>query len=99
GTSHGGRRRPAGEFPAGTVALCQRGDRPAGQPARDADRAETATPALAGHTEPDAATSNDNALSTAERQELAARRPENRRPREDVEILKRATVIVATLTR
>ena len=99
GNNHGWRRPPAGEFPAGTVALRQRGDRPASQPARDADRAETATPALAGHTEPDATTSNDNALSTAERQELAALRRENRRLREDVEILKRATVIVATLTR
>src|SRR5262249_4458264 len=33
GNNHGGRRPPAGEFPAGTVALRQRGDRPAGQPA------------------------------------------------------------------
>jgi len=92
------RRPPAGEFPASTVALCQRDGRPANQAAQDADLTETAVRALAGYAEPDTSTSNDDTLTTTQRWELAALRRENRRLREDVEILKRATAIVATLT-
>src|SRR5262245_31587843 len=44
-------------------------------------------------------TSNNDALTTTERWELAALRRENRRLREHVEILKQATAIVATPTR
>ena len=49
--------------------------------------------------ERDAGTRDDGGLSTSEREELAALRRENRRLREDVEILKRATAFFAKETR
>jgi transposase len=42
--------------------------------------------------ERDAGTRSDGGLTSAERQELSALRRENQRLRQDVEILKRATV-------
>ena len=45
----------------------------------------------------DAGTRRDGGLSTDERRELAELRRENRRLREDVEILKRATAFFATV--
>ena len=47
----------------------------------------------------DAGTVSDGGLTTGERKELAQLRRENRRLREDVEILKRATAIFAGETR
>jgi transposase len=93
------RRLPGGEFPAATVTRCRRDDRPANRAAQDVDPIETPMRAQAGQAEPDARTSNDDGLTTAERLELAELRRENRRLREDVEILKQATAIVARLTR
>jgi len=49
--------------------------------------------------ERDAGSRGDGGLTSAERQELAALRRENRRLRGDVEILKRATAFFATGTR
>ena len=49
--------------------------------------------------ERDAGTSSDGGLTSAERKELAQLRSENRRLREDVEILKRATAFFAKETR
>ena len=49
--------------------------------------------------ERDAGTRSDGGLTSAERQELAALRRENRRLREDVEILKRATAFFVKETR
>jgi transposase len=46
----------------------------------------------------DAGTRNDGELTSADQRELAELRRENRRLREDVEILKRATAIFATAT-
>jgi transposase len=93
------RRSFAGEFTVEIVELCRREDRPTGQVARDVDLIETADQAWVNQPEPDAATGNDGGLTTAERRELAELRRENRGLREDVEILKRATAILATTTR
>ena len=49
--------------------------------------------------ERDAGTSGDGGLTSAERDELAVLRRENRRLREDVDILKRATAFFAKETR
>jgi transposase len=49
--------------------------------------------------ERDAGTRRDGGLTTEERRELAELRRENRRLREDVEILKRATAFFAKKTR
>jgi transposase len=100
------RRSPSVEFPADTVALCRRNDRPPSWAVQDVDLIEqdvdlieTAVRARVGQAEPDARVSNDDGLTSAERWELAELRRENRMLREDVEILKRATAIVARLTR
>ncbi len=47
----------------------------------------------------DAGTSQDGSLTSTERRELAELRRENRRLREDVKILKRATAFFAKETR
>jgi transposase len=49
--------------------------------------------------ERDAGSRGDGGLTSAERQELAALRRENRRLREDVEVLKRATAFFVKETR
>jgi transposase len=81
------------------IELGQRGDGPAGRPTKDRDLTATAVQAwldLAGR---EAGTCNDGGLTSSDRRELAELRRENRRLREDVEILKRATAIFATATR
>jgi transposase len=84
------RRSFTAEFKAEIVELCQRGDRSIGQVARDFDLTETAVREWIRQAERDAGTRGDGGLTSAERQELSALRRENRRLREDVEILKRA---------
>jgi transposase len=85
------RRSFTPEFKAEIVDLCQRGDRTVGQVAKDFDLTETAVREWVKQAERDAGTRQDGGLTSAERQELAELRRENRRLREDVEILKRAT--------
>jgi transposase len=85
-------------FKAEIVELCQRGERSVGQIARDFDLTETAVREWLKQTERDAGTRTDG-LTTSERDELAALRRENRRLREDVDILKRATAFFAKETR
>ena len=92
------RRSFTPEFKAEMVELCQRGDRSIGQVARDFDLTETAVREWVRQAERDAG-SGDGGLTSAERQELSALRRENRRLREDVEILKRATAFFAKGTR
>ena len=92
------RRSFTPEFKAEIVELCQRGDRSIGQVARDFDLTETAVREWVRQAERDAGT-GDGGLTSAERQELSALRRENRRLREDVEILKRATAFFAKGTR
>ena len=79
--------------------LCQRGDRSIGQVARDFDLTETAVREWVRQAERDAGTRGDGGLTSQERQELAVLRRENRRLREDVEILKRATAFFVKETR
>ena len=93
------RRAFTPEFKAEIVELCQRGDRSVGQVARDFDLTETAVREWVKQAERNAGTRQDGGLTSAERQELAELRRENRRLREDVEILKRATAFFAKETR
>ena len=85
------RRSFTPKFKAEIVELCQRGDRSIGQVARDFDLTETAVREWVRQAERDAGTRDDGGLATEERRELAELRRENRRLREDVDILKRAT--------
>ena len=93
------RRSFTPEFKAEIVDLCQRGDRSTGQVARDFDLTETAVREWVRQAERDTGTRSDSGLASTERQELAQLRRENRRLREDVEILKRATAFFAKETR
>jgi transposase len=87
------------EFKAEIVDLCQRGDRSVGQVAKDFDLTETAVREWVKQAERAAGTRDDGGLTSSERQELAELRRENRRLREDVDILKRATIFFAKETR
>jgi transposase len=93
------RRAFTPEFKAEIVELCQRGDRSVGQVARDFDLTGTAVREWVRQAERDAGTRDDGGLTSAERRGLAQLRAENRRLREDVEILKRATAFFAKETR
>jgi transposase len=93
------RRAFTPEFKAEIVGLCQRGDRSVGQVAKDFDLTETAVREWVKQAGRDAGTRRDGGLATDERQELAQLRRENRRLREDVEVLKRATAFFAGETR
>jgi transposase len=93
------RRSFTPEFKAEIVDLCQRGDRSVGQVATDFDLTETAVREWVRQSERDAGTRRDGGLTTDERSELAQLRRENRRLREDVEVLKRATAFFAGETR
>ena len=93
------RRSFTPEFKAEIVARCQAGDRSVGQVARDFDLTETAVREWVRQAERDAGTPGDGGLTSAERQELSALRRENRRLRQDVEILKRATAFFVQETR
>ena len=92
------RRSFTAEFKAEIVELCRRGDRSVGQGARDFDLTETAVREWVKQADIDDGTRSDG-LTTAERGELSALRRENRRLREDVEVLKRATAFFAKETR
>jgi transposase len=92
------RRAFTPEFKAEIVELCQRGDRTVGQVSKDFDLTETAVRAWVKQAELDAGI-RDDGLTSDERDELATLRRENRRLREDVEILKRATAFFAKETR
>jgi len=91
------RRSFTPEFKAEIVEACSRGDRSVGQVARDFDLTETAVRAWVKQADIDAG--RGDGLTTAERDELAQLRRENRQLREDVGILKRATAFFAKETR
>lgn len=91
------RRSFTPEFKADIVERCRAGDRSIGQVAKDFDLGETAVRAWVRQAEVDAG--ERDGLTTEELEELAQLRRENRRLREDVEILKRATAFFAKETR
>ena len=93
------RRSFTDEFKAEIVELCQRGDRSIGQVARDFDLTETAVREWVKQAERDAGTRDDGGLTTRSETSSQQLRRENRRLREDVEILKRATAFFAKETR
>jgi transposase len=92
------RRAFTPEFKAEIVELCRQGDRTVGQVAKDFDLTETAVRAWVKQAELDAGDREDGLTST-EKEELAQLRRQNRRLREDVEVLKRATAFFAKETR
>ena len=91
------RRSFTPEFKADIVERCQRGDRTIALVARDFDLTETAVRAWVRQAEIDAC--ERDGLTSEERAELAQLRRDNRRLREDVEILRRATAFFAKETR
>ena len=91
------RRSFTPEFKPEIVELCQRGDRSIGQVARDFDLTETAVREWVRQADVDAG--KRDGLTSEEKAELAQLRKENRRLKEDVEILKRATAFFAKETR
>ena len=86
------RRSFTPEFKREIVEACGRGDRSVGQVARDFDLTETAVRAWVKQADIDAG--RLDGLTSAEREELAQLRRENRQLREDVGILKRATAFM-----
>jgi transposase len=91
------RRSFTPEFKADIVERCRRGDRSIGQVARDVDLTETAVREWVRQADVD--DGNGEGLASEERRELTELRRENRRLREDVEILRRATAFFAKETR
>jgi transposase len=91
------RRSFTPEFKADIVERCLAGDRSIGQVARDFDLVESAVRRWVEQAEIDAG--NRDGLTSGEREELSQLRRENRRLREDVDILKRATSFFAKETR
>src|SRR5215213_1018880 len=87
------RRSFTPEFKAEIVEACSRGDRSVGQVARDFDLTETAVREWVRQADVDAG--RRDGLATTEHEELSQLRRENRRLREDVEILERATAFFA----
>jgi transposase len=92
------RRSFTPEFKAEIVELCRRGDRTVGQVSKDFELTETAVRQWVKQAELDAGTRSDG-LTSDEHAELSRLRAENRRLREDVDILKRATAFFAKETR
>ena len=91
------RRSFTPEFKADIVERCRVGDRSIGQVAKDFDLTETAVRAWVHQAETDAG--ERPGLTTEEKEELTRLRRENRSLKEDVEVLKRATVFFAKETR
>ena len=91
------RRSFTPEFKADIVERCRVGDRSIGQVAKDFDLTETAVRAWVNQAETDAG--ERPGLTTEEKEELTQLRRQNRSLKEDVEVLKRATVFFAKETR
>jgi transposase len=85
------------EFKTEIVELCRRGDRSIGQVAKDFDLTETNVRNWVKQAEIDQG--ERPGLTTEDKEELTRLRRENRSLKEDVEILKRATVFFAKETR
>jgi transposase len=94
-------RRPRRSFPdeykAQVVDLCRSGERSVGAVAKDLDLSETAVRRWIAQAEIDAG--HRAGLTSAEREELARLRRENRVLREERDLLKRAASFFARETR
>jgi transposase len=94
-------RRPRRSFPdeykAQVVELCRSGERSVGAVAKDLDLSETAVRRWIAQAEIDAG--QRAGLTSAEREELARLRKENRILREERDLLKRAASFFARETR
>ena len=91
------RRSFTDEYKAQVVELCRRGERSLAAVARDLDLSETAVRRWVAQAQIDAG--EREGLTSAEREELARLRRENRVLREERDILKRATAFFARETR
>lgn len=91
------RRSFTPEFKADIVEQCRKGDRSIAQVAKDFDLTETAVREWCRQADVD--DGQRPGLTSAERDELALLRRENRRLQQDVEILRRATAFFAKETR
>jgi transposase len=86
------------EFKAEIVGLCLRGERSIPQVVHDFELTDSAVRNWIKQAQIDAGTRTDGPTS-GELDEIAALKAENRRLREDVEILKRATAFFVNETR
>jgi transposase len=91
------RRTFTPEFKAEVVKLCRAGDRSIGQVARDLGLNETTVRNWVNQADIDAGVRDG--VTSAERDEIARLRKENRTLREDRDILRRATAFFAKETR
>jgi transposase len=91
------RRAFTPEFKAEIVDACRRGDRSIRQVARDFDLTESSVRSWFNQSDVDGG--RRDGLRSEEREELSQLRRENRRLREDVEILRRATAFFVKETR
>jgi transposase-like protein len=89
------RRSFTKEFKAEAVRLCRVGDRSIGKVAKDLDLTETALRAWVKQAEVDAGHGPPEVLTTAEREELARLRRENKRLQMERDILKAAATFFA----
>ena len=89
------RRSFTDEFKAEVVKRVLTGHRTAGQVARELDLTETAVRAWVQQHKTDQGKGPPGALTSAEREELARLRKENRELKEDREILKKAAAFFA----
>ncbi len=83
------------QFKSEVVALCQVGDRSITEVAKDLDLTETAVRAWVQQATVDGTVAPTGALTTAEREELARLRRENKRLLMEREILKKAATFFA----
>jgi transposase len=97
----GAARRPrrafTDQYKADVVALCRTSGKSIGQVCRDLDLTETAVRHWVAQADID--NGKRDGLTTAERQELARLRKENRALREERDLLKRAAAFFARETR
>ncbi len=89
------RRKFTPEFKAEAVRLCRVGDRTVGQVAEDLDLTETALREWVKRADIDAGKGPPDALTTAEREELARLRRDNKRLTQERDILKAAATFFA----
>ena len=89
------RRRFSPEFKAKAVRLCRSGSRSIGQVAEDLELTESALRNWVKQSDVDAGDGPPEALTTAEKEELTRLRRENRRLRQEREILEAAATFFA----